>query len=162
MKRILIVCTGNSCRSILAEAIFNELGKGRILAFSAGSKPAGHVHPGALATLERNGMKTDGYSSKSWANFASENLDVILTVCDSAAGEACPLFRGSYARGHWGLPDPAKHVGSEEEVKQIFDFVFSSLRRRAEKLLQLPIEDMNREQIQAAIEAIADEEKLKL
>jgi len=121
---ILVLCTGNSARSILGEALFNHLGGDTVRAFSAGSKPKGEPHPAALRLLERRGMDTEAFRSKNWDEFSgagSPRIDLAITVCGNAAGEACPVFMGSLLRAHWGLPDPANVTGSEAEVDAAFE-----------------------------------------
>ncbi len=135
MKRVLILCTGNSCRSVMAEALFNALGKGRYQAYSAGSFPAGYVHPGSIATLRRHGIDPGQPRSKSWDEFAGQPFDLVITVCDEAAGEACPAFTGEARRLHWSTPDPAKASGTDSEVRHAFDLAFNHLRARIEALL---------------------------
>lgn len=125
---VLFLCTGNSCRSILAEALLNELGNGEFQAYSAGSKPAGFVHPHALACLNHNRIPVFQPHSKTWDDFSDMPLDLVVTVCDNAAGEACPLFSGSPAKVHWGLPDPALATGSDAEIAEVFQTVFESLQ----------------------------------
>ena len=133
MKKVLVLCTGNSCRSIMAEALVNHLGKGRFEAFSAGSSPAGYVHPKSLETLRRHGIaEPQQPRSKSWDEFAGQPLDYVITVCDQAAGETCPLFLGPAEKLHWSTPDPAKAEGSEEQVNAAFDQAFAMLRARIE------------------------------
>lgn len=137
---ILILCTGNSARSILAEALFNHHGADRISAYSAGSKPAGHVNPGALRLLAKEGYALDGYRSKSWDEFAESGapvLDLIITVCDNAAAETCPLWPGAPISAHWGVPDPAAVTGSEGEIDVAFQSVFEVLQRRVLAFLDL-------------------------
>ncbi|MEZ5445625.1 MAG: arsenate reductase ArsC [Gammaproteobacteria bacterium] len=135
MKRVLILCTGNSCRSVMAEALFNALGEGRYQACSAGSFPAGYVHPGSIATLRRHGIDPGRPRSKSWDEFAGQPFDLVITVCDEAAGEACPGFTGEARRLHWSTPDPAKAGGTEAAVRRAFDLAFGQLRARIEALL---------------------------
>ena len=135
MQRVLVLCTGNSCRSVMAEALFNALGKGRYQAFSAGSFPAGYVHPGSIATLRRHGIDPGRPRSKSWDEFAGQPFDLVITVCDEAAGETCPAFAGAARRLHWSTPDPAKATGGEEDVRRAFDLVYDQLRARIEALL---------------------------
>jgi arsenate reductase len=136
--KILILCTGNSCRSILGEALFNHLGQGRITAFSAGSKPTGQVHPKSLALLQSNGISTDGFRSKSWDEFTGKPVDVVITVCDSAAGESCPVFFGAPVKAHWGVPDPAHATGSDAEIMAAFEGAYKTLKARVEAFLRLP------------------------
>lgn len=130
MQKVLFLCTGNSCRSIMAEAIANGLGEGKILARSAGSQPTGFAHPKALSTLDKHGFETTGFSSKSWDVFAEESFDVVITVCDSAASEQCPAFVGDVVKLHWSIADPAGVVGTDEEIEQAFEAAFAELRHR--------------------------------
>ncbi len=142
----LFICTGNSARSILAEGILNELGKGRFRAWSAGSHPKGEVHPQALATLERLRLPNTGYRSKSWDEFVVPGapvFDFIFTVCDSAAGEACPLWPSKPVSAHWGVPDPAAVEGTEEQQRKAFQDAAIALHRRIELFLSLPIKSLD-------------------
>ncbi len=134
-RKILVVCTGNSCRSIIAEALINSLGAGRFHAMSAGSQPAGYVHPLALGTLRRHGIDPGEPQSQSWENFADEYFDYVITVCDSAAAETCPTFPGGFERMHWSTPDPAKATGTEEEITAAFEQAFDMLERRVREEL---------------------------
>ncbi len=136
---ILFLCTGNSCRSILAEATFNALAPKGMQAISAGSKPAGYVHPRSIALLKRKGIATDGYFSKSWDNLAV-TPDVVITVCGNAAGEACPAYLGNVMRAHWGVEDPAKATGTEAEIDASFEEAYLILRKRIEAFLALPLD----------------------
>lgn len=144
---ILFVCTHNRCRSILAEAIANHLGTGKVRAASAGSQPAGVVHPLTLKYLEEEGIAIDALTSQSWDEYADSDIDVVITVCDSAAGETCPLWMGNSIRVHWGLPDPSKIEGPEEEVSAAFKGVIRTLERRIEAILREPIEDFSPEDL---------------
>lgn len=154
MLNILILCTGNSCRSVLGEALINHLGKGRLHAYSAGSYPTGKVNANALATLKRNGLPTEGYRSQSWTEFADAPIDIAITVCDSAAGETCPVYLNSVIRAHWGLPDPAHATGTEEEINQAFQATYDALTVRINKMLALPIENMKPAEITEALNEI--------
>ena len=154
MMNILILCTGNSCRSILGEALINHLAGHRFRAFSAGSHPTGKVNPNALATLERNGLPTNGFASQSWDAFEDEAIDIAITVCDQAAGETCPVYLNSAIRAHWGLPDPAHVTGTDEEITQAFQATFNALSVRIKKMLALPIESMSAEEITHALNLI--------
>lgn len=136
--KVLILCTGNSCRSILGEALFNHLGQGRMTAFSAGSKPTGQVHPKSLALLQSKGISTAGLRSKSWDEFTGKPMDVVITVCDSAAGETCPVFFGAPVKAHWGVPDPAHATGTEAEIMAAFEGAYKTLKARIEAFLRLP------------------------
>lgn len=135
MISILIVCTGNSCRSVMAEALVNHLGAGRFKAVSAGSRPAGYVHPKSLETLRRHGIALENPRSKSWDEFAGQAFDKVITVCHQAASESCPLFPGQYDKLHWSTPDPARAEGSEAQIDAAFDEVFHLLRQRIENEL---------------------------
>lgn len=134
-KKVLILCTGNSCRSIMAEALVNELGQGRFQAWSAGSFPTEYVHPRSIETLKRHGIDPGQPHSKSWNEFAAQPLDLIITVCDQAAGETCPIFPGKPMKLHWGTPDPAKMVGNEADTQAAFDRAFFFLKERVEQLI---------------------------
>ena len=142
---ILVLCTGNSARSILAEALLNARGEGRITAYSAGSKPTGRVHPQALATLEAQGIRVPTARSKSWDEFEAEEapkMDVVITVCNSAAAEECPFWPGAPLTTHWGHPDPA--AAAPEDQPQAFAKVFERLDRQVAALLDQPIETLDR------------------
>lgn len=141
---ILFLCTGNSARSILSEAVLNREGKGRFRAFSAGSFPKGEVHPAALALLEELGYATGGYRSKSWDEFAAPDappLDFIFTVCDNAAGEVCPIWPGRPVTAHWGIEDPAAIEG--EAQREAFWQAYLALKRRIDLLLALPLASLD-------------------
>ncbi len=141
---VLVLCTGNSARSILGEVLFNTLGKGKFKAYSAGSKPAGKVNPGALEWLQANGYNAEGLRSKSWDEFilpGAPEFDFIFTVCDNAAGEACPLWPGKPATAHWGIPDPA-HIEGNEARRAAFKKAADQLARRIQLFMCLPIEKL--------------------
>lgn len=141
---VLVLCTGNSARSILGEMLFNHLGRGRVKAYSAGSRPAGQVNPVALETLRRHGVPCEGARSKSWDEFAvpaGPTFDFIFTVCGNAAKEACPVWPGQPATAHWGIDDPA-HVEPIEARRAAFETAYRELRRRIEAFLALPLETM--------------------
>ena len=143
---VLFLCTGNSARSIMAEALMNRLGRGRFRAWSAGSHPRGEVQPFALETLASLGLPTEGLRSKSWAEFASPDapaLDFIFTVCDRAANEVCPVWPGRPLTAHWGVEDPAVYKGSDDEARKVFQRVALTLKRRIELFLALPVEKMD-------------------
>ncbi|MBI5718472.1 MAG: arsenate reductase ArsC [Burkholderiales bacterium] len=138
---VLFLCTGNSARSIMAEGLLAHLGRGRFNAHSAGSHPTGTVNPAALSTLAAMHIPTDGFRSKSWDEFARPGappLDLVITVCDNAAGETCPLWPGQPATAHWGVPDPAAFQGSDEQKAKVFMSAALTLRRRIELMLALP------------------------
>jgi arsenate reductase len=154
---VLVLCTGNSCRSIVGEALLNHLGAGRLRAYSAGSHPTGRVNPNALATLARHGLPISGYSSKSWDALTEIPIDIMISVCDSAAGESCPACLGTAVRGHWGLPDPAHVSGSPEEIEAAFEATYSALEERIHRLLALPLETLTGQQIADALNRIGTE-----
>lgn len=135
---VLFLCTGNSCRSILAEATFNHLAPAGWKAMSAGSHPTGQVHPRTLQLLQREGIQTSGYYSKSWDNL-SDKPDVVITVCSSAAGETCPAYLGPVLRAHWDVKDPAKAKGTDAEVDAVFEDAYRILRKRIEAFLGLAL-----------------------
>ena len=158
MRNVLFLCTGNSARSILAEVLLNDLGRGSYQAYSAGSQPTGTVNPGALRKLAGKGHSTDGLSSKSWDVFSGEAappIDIVITVCDNAAGESCPIWNGSPVIAHWGIPDPA-YYDDEEARDAAFDLAYTRLRWRIEKLLALPA-DLTMTELQAALSKAHDE-----
>lgn len=138
---ILFLCTGNSCRSILAEATFNHLAPAGWHAMSAGSKPTGQVHLRSLALLAREGISTEGYYSKSWEKLPV-TPDIVVTVCSSAAGETCPAYLGSVIRTHWGVEDPAHVTGTNEEIDLAFLTAYRILRTRIEAFLALPLDEL--------------------
>ena len=144
--KVLVLCTGNSARSILGEVLFNALGKGRFKAYSAGSKPAGKVNPGALELLQQQGYNTQDLRSKSWDEFAAPGapeIDFIFTVCDNAAGEVCPIWPGKPATAHWGIPDPA-HVEGDEARRAAFKKAYDQLARRIQLFMNLPIDKLDK------------------
>ncbi len=156
-----MLCTGNSARSILGEAMLNLMGKGRIIAFSAGSKPKGVPHPGALRLLAGQGIDTAQFRSKSWDEFSAADspaIDIAITVCGNAAGEACPLFIGAPIRAHWGLPDPADATGSDAEVDAAFAETWRLLEMRVRAFLALPFEMMEASALRAALNDIGQME----
>jgi arsenate reductase len=135
MKKVLVLCTGNSCRSVMAEALINHLGKGTFQAVSAGSKPAGFVHQKSIEVLKHHGIDIANPRSKSWDEFAGQPFDLVITVCDQAAAESCPLFLGAAKKLHWSTPDPAKATGTEAEINAAFEKAFNLLKAHVEKLL---------------------------
>lgn len=150
----LILCTGNSARSILAEAILRHFGAGRLTVNSAGSYPKGSVNPYALALLKDKGISTEGFRSKSWDEFTGEGaakLTAVITVCDAAAGEQCPLFYGAPVKAHWGVADPAVAEGSEAKIKQAFLEAYNKLYAKCAVLLKLPFENMPPEKLKEAL-----------
>ena len=157
---VLFLCTGNSARSILAEAILNHDGAERFVAFSAGSQPAGKVNPWALRTLAARGYPVQGYNSKSWDTFAEgPPFDLIFTVCDSAAAETCPVWPGRPISAHWGIPDPAAVEGSDADKEAAFSLAFERLKRRINRMLALPFDSLTSEALSAELQAIGIETK---
>ncbi len=155
MLNILVLCTGNSARSILAEAILNRNGSGRVQAWSAGSNPTGVVHPAALRLLADRGFPARGYRSKSWDEFAAPGapeMDVVITVCAAAAGETCPVWPGAPLRAHWGVEDPA--AAPPDQIDMAFRLAYERLAARTGTLLALPLETMRRSALQAALDRI--------
>lgn len=156
----LFICTGNSARSILAEGILNELGKGRFRAYSAGSHPKGEVHPLALATLAQMHFSSTGYRSKNWDEFAwpdAPPLDFIFTVCDNAAGEVCPVWPGKPVTAHWGVPDPAAVEGSDVQRRVAFRDAAIVLKRRIELFLALPLRSLDAMSLQRKLRDIGQQ-----
>ena len=144
---VLFLCTANSARSIMAESLLNALGGGRFRAFSAGSHPSGRVNPIAIDVLAANGYPVSGVRSKGWDEFArpgTASIDFVITVCDAAAGEACPVFPGRPVTAHWGVPDPAAVSGSDEEKRRAFVAVLGTLRRRIQTLTGLPFDSVDK------------------
>lgn len=140
---ILVLCTGNSCRSIIGEALINHLGEGRFRGLSAGSHPTGQVNPGALAVLARHDIVPANPGSKSMDDLQGEDIDLIITVCDSAAGEACPIWLGETPKLHWGLPDPAHATGTDEEIAAAFEATYQQLEKRLRALFAVSLDDLN-------------------
>lgn len=143
-RRVLFLCTGNSARSIMAEALLNHLGRGRFRAFSAGSHPKGSVHPQALAQLRRAGLPAEGYRSKSWDEFGAPGappLDIVVTVCDRAAAESCPFWPGAPVKAHWGVDDPAAAPGEAQPAA--FERAYRELEARVRRLVELPVEELD-------------------
>lgn len=153
---ILFLCTGNSCRSVLAEATFNALAGPEWRAMSAGSHPTGTVHPRSLTLLRREGISTEGLHSKSWTDLPAIP-DIVITVCGNAAGETCPAYLGPALRAHWGVEDPAKATGSDAEIDAAFDQAYRTLRARIEAFLKLPLDRLqqDREQFKVELDNIA-------
>ena len=154
---VLFLCTGNSARSILAEAILNKLGAGTFRAYSAGSQPKGQVNPNAVALLQNLGYDVSGFRSKSWSEFARPGapaLDFVFTVCDNAAGEACPVWPGQPMTAHWGVPDPAEATGSDAEVAFAFKDAYRMLHQRIAVFTALPLQSLDRLSLQSKLKDI--------
>lgn len=161
---VLFLCTGNSARSLLAEAILNRRGGERARAFSAGSHPKGEPHPLAIELLEARGYDTAPLRSKSWDEFAAPKaraLDVVITVCDAAAGESCPVWPGRPANAHWGLPDPAAVEGAIAARRAAFREAYAALAERIERLLALPLETLTGEALERELAAIDEAARAK-
>jgi arsenate reductase len=154
---VLFLCTGNSARSIMPEAILNSLGRDRVRAFSAGSQPKGEVHPMALAQLQRANLPTEGYRSKSWSEFSTgeaPRMDFVFTVCDNAANEACPTWPGQPMTAHWGIPDPAAVEGTDADKQSAFARAFMQLQTRISLFLALPMTSLDRMSLQQNLREI--------
>ena len=154
---VLFLCTGNSARSILAESLLNHLGKGRFRAFSAGSHPAGQVNPFALELLEKNHFPISGLRSKPWDEFAQPDaprLDFVITVCDKAAGEVCPVWPGQPMTAHWGIPDPAAVEGGDDAKRHAFVEAMSQMQRRISMFVSLPFVSLEGMKLQQAVRDI--------
>lgn len=154
---VLFLCTGNSCRSVLSEATFNHLAPEGLQAISAGSQPAGQLHPRAVALLHHKGISTEGYFSKSWDGLPV-TPDIVVTVCSSAAGETCPAYLGPVVRTHWGVEDPSHVVGTEEEIEAAFEEAYAIIRARIEAFLALPLDELMRDKakLKAALDPIGE------
>jgi arsenate reductase (thioredoxin) len=157
VRNVLFLCTGNSARSIMAEALLNFRGHGRFHAFSAGSHPKGEVHPLAIETLRRHGIPLEQARSKSWDEFATPEappLEFVFTVCDRAAAEVCPIWPGQPMTAHWGLPDPAAVEGSPDEQRRAFDRAFRDLDARLQLFTSLRIDQLDRLSLKRELDAI--------
>lgn len=155
--KILFLCTGNSARSIMAEAIANQLGRDRFVAYSAGSRPRGEVHPMALDLLGSAGLATEGLRSKGWHEFAepgAPEMDFIITVCDRAAGETCPAWPGHPLTAHWNVPDPASETGTADQVRKAFQLALQVLQQRISLMLALRPEALDRLALQTRLTQI--------
>jgi arsenate reductase (thioredoxin) len=155
---LLVLCTGNSARSLLGEALLNHYAAGRWLADSAGSQPKGTPHPLALLTLQLHGIETSGLRSKNWDEFATPDapkLDIVITVCDNAAKETCPVWHGAPIRVNWGIPDPAAVSGSETEQRAAFELALQTLEKRVQQMAQLPLANLSPAQLQAELRELA-------
>ena len=157
LYHVLFLCTGNSARSIMAEAMLTHFGEGRFKAYSAGSNPTGRVHPLAIETLRSMNLAVDGARSKGWEEFLGPDaprLDFVITVCDNAAGEVCPVWPGQPVTAHWGVPDPAAYQGEEEKRRLFFRDVALTLRRRIELFVALPLVRLDRLSLQNRLKEI--------
>lgn len=154
---VLVLCSGNSCRSVMGEALVTDLGQGRFIGHSAGSNPIGRINTGALATLVRHDLPTDGYTSKSMDAFKDQPIDILLSVCDSAGKEPCPVFLGPAIRAHWGVEDPGHVEGTPEEIIEAFEKTFDVLKRRVKAMVDLPIENMTQDAIAMELDRIGTE-----
>jgi arsenate reductase len=156
---ILVLCTGNSARSIMSEALINVLGEGRFYAYSAGSQPTGFVNPFAAEQANSIGYPLENVRSKSWDEFSqpeSPKMDVVITVCDSAAGETCPLWRGTPIKVHWGFEDPSHVHGTDDEKHHAFKHTFSLIRQKIEQLVNIPFEILSLEELIDALNQIGE------
>jgi arsenate reductase (thioredoxin) len=149
--RLLFLCTGNSCRSIIGEALANHLGEGRLVAFSAGSQPTGKVNEHALAVLARHNIVPENPRSQSWDEFEQVPLDLVITVCASAAGETCPVWFGAAPKVHWGVEDPAHVVGDQATIDAAFETTWQQMYQRITALLALPLESLSPAELQQAM-----------
>ncbi len=154
MLNILIICTGNSCRSIIGEAVFNHLGQGRIRAFSAGSKPKGQINTGALTLLERHGLNTRDLCSKSWNSLDRQPFNIVITVCDNAAQETCPAYLSSALKIHWPTEEPSHTQGGGNEMLTAFENTYKIFEQRITKMLALPLDRMNSNELAKELNAI--------
>jgi arsenate reductase len=158
---VLFLCTGNSARSIIAESVLNKVGKGKFQAFSAGSFPSGTVNPLVLEFLEKQGIATEGARSKSWDEFAANGaqaLDFVITVCDNAANEACPVWPGQPVTAHWGVEDPARHMSDPDKARKVIHDVFHLLNRRIQLFVNLPASSLDRLALTSAVRDIGKQE----
>lgn len=161
VRNVLFLCTGNSARSVIAEAVMNREGRGRFRGFSAGSQPKGAVNPHTVELLNKLNYDTSGFRSKSWSEFAQAGappLDFVFTVCDSAAGESCPVWPGQPMTAHWGVPDPAEATGTDAEIALAFKDAYRMLSRRIELFLALPLDKLDRLTLAARLKAIGKEQ----
>ena len=157
---VLFLCTHNSARSVMAEALLNTIGREKFQAFSAGSSPSGRVNPFAIEMARTIGYLTENIRSKSWDDFAkpgARHMDIIITVCDNAAGEACPFWPGHPATAHWGFPDPSNETGTDEDKRNAFNQVFHAIRRRIDLLVSLPVEKLERLALDSELKRIHEQ-----
>lgn len=164
VRNVLFLCTGNSARSVIGECLMTALGGGRFRAFSAGSHPRGAVHPMTLAVLAAHGHPIGGLRSKSWDEFTrpgAPEVDIVITVCDAAAAETCPVWPGAPVRAHWGIPDPAAATGSSQDIEAAFARAYARMEQRVGRFLALPLERLDGDELKrklAAIGALDDSE----
>jgi arsenate reductase len=161
---VLFLCTGNSARSVMAEVLLSHWGKGKFSAYSAGSHPKREVHPMTLELLNRLKLPTDGLRSKSWDEFAkpgAPKMDFIITVCDNAAGEVCPVWPGQPITAHWGFPDPAAAEGTMDEKRKAFADVYRSIETRVKLLCALPLEALERMTMQSRLRQLGQDQKVR-
>jgi len=156
MINVFVICTGNSCRSVLGEALFNHFGSGRIQAFSAGSHPKGRIKPKTLATLQRHGLPTQALKSQSWDEFADQPMDIVITVCDNVASETCPVYLNNAIRVHWGLAEPNHFENTESEIVAALEKTYWILKQRINKMLALPLESMSPEELTNKLNSITE------
>lgn len=154
--KILFLCTGNSCRSIIAESLANQLGAGHLVAYSAGSFPTGKVNDNAVAVLQKNNIDVGQPSSQSWDEYQDVDLDVVITVCAAAAGESCPIWLGNTEKAHWGVADPAHVTGSKEDIAKAFEQTYREMKQRIDALIALPLTLLNPAEL---TQALADIQK---
>lgn len=155
MKNILFLCTGNSCRSIMAQGLMRHYGADKFNVFSAGSNPIGKINQEALKTLESKGIETDGFYSKSWHELSCKNIDIVITVCDNAAGESCPAFLGKSIKAHWGVCDPSEFEGSKEDRMREFKRICEIIEGRIKDLLKLDIDNYSDLELHNKLQDIA-------
>ena len=159
MMNVLVLCTGNSARSVMSEALINVLGEGRFYAYSAGSRPTGFVNPFAAEQAQSIGYPLENVRSKSWDEFSqpeSPKMDIVITVCDSAAGESCPLWRGTPIKVHWGFADPSHVNGTDEEKRLAFIHTFAQIRHKIEQLVEIPVETLDQVALIQALDQIGE------
>lgn len=155
--KLLFICTHNRCRSILSEAIANHLSQGNLTAYSAGSQPAGEVHPLSIKYLQEKNISTDELRSQSWDDFEKQKPDIVITVCDSAANESCPIWFSNGIKVHWGLNDPSKLKGNDKEIRQAFYETMNIIEKRIQKLLEIDVQSIDEKELVKALECIANE-----
>jgi arsenate reductase (thioredoxin) len=163
-RNVLFLCTGNSARSVMAEVLLNHWGKDRFHAYSAGSHPTSDVHPLTIELLDRMQLPTDGLRSKNWDEFArptAPKMDFIITVCDNAAGEVCPVWPGQPIMAHWGFPDPAAAEGTTDQKRKVFAEVYRSIEARVKLLCALPLEALDRTTMQSKLRQLEQDQKVR-